>query len=226
MKEQLFNYINGSAKALTINDILINFLIAIILGMVIYISYRLSHSGAVYSARFNVSLVMLTLITALVMNVIGNNISLSLGMVGALSIVRFRTAIKDPRDTAYVFWAIAVGVCCGVSDYMTAGIGSGVIFFFLLFFGAVQSNEKYLLVVRGTLNRELDIEQIIRTYYKEKAILRVKNTSKNSIEFIYELSAKLIKISESNFEPITEKLHSLDGINNVNIVCQNDEINR
>jgi len=226
MKEQLFNYINGSAKALTINDILINFLIAIILGMVIYISYRLSHSGAVYSARFNVSLVMLTLITALVMNVIGNNISLSLGMVGALSIVRFRTAIKDPRDTAYVFWAIAVGVCCGVSDYMTAGIGSAVIFFFLLLFGAVQSNEKYLLVVRGTLNRELDIEQIVRTYYKEKAILRVKNTSKNSIELIYELSAKLIKISESNVNSITEKLHDLEGISNVNIVCQNDEINR
>lgn len=226
MKEQLFNYINGSAKALTINDILINFLIAIILGMVIYISYRLSHSGAVYSARFNVSLVMLTLITALVMNVIGNNISLSLGMVGALSIVRFRTAIKDPRDTAYVFWAIAVGVCCGVSDYMTAGIGSAVIFFFLLLFGAVQSNEKYLLVVRGTLNRELDIEQIVRTYYKEKAILRVKNTSKNSVEIIYELSAKLIKISKSNVESITEKMHKLDGISNVNIVCQNDEINR
>lgn len=226
MKEQLFNYINGSAKALTINDILINFLIAVILGMVIYISYRLSHSGAVYSARFNVSLVMLTLITALVMNVIGNNISLSLGMVGALSIVRFRTAIKDPRDTAYVFWAIAVGVCCGVSDYMTAGIGSAVIFFFLLFFGAVQSNEKYLLVVRGISNRDLDIEQIVRTYYKEKAILRVKNTSKNSVELIYELSAKLIKTSESNVNSITEKLYDLEGISNVNIVCQNDEINR
>lgn len=226
MKEQLFNYLNGSAKALTINDILINFLVAVILGMIIYISYRISHSGAVYSARFNVSLVMLTLITSLVMNVIGNNISLSLGMVGALSIVRFRTAIKDPRDTAYIFWAIAVGVCCGSSDYLIAVIGSGVIFFFLLFFGAVQSNEKYLLVVRGTLDNELDIEQIVRTYYKEKAILRVKNTSKNSVEFIYELSAKLMKMAESNVEPITEKMYKLNGINNVNIVCQNDEINR
>lgn len=226
MKEQLFNYLNGSAKALTINDILINFLVAVILGMVIYISYRLSHSGAVYSARFNVSLVMLTLITALVMNVIGNNISLSLGMVGALSVVRFRTAIKDPRDTAYVFWAIAVGICCGVSDYMVAGIGSAVIFFFLLIFGAVQSNEKYLLIVRGTSGNELEIEQIVRTYYKEKAVLRVKNTSKNSVELIYELSAKLIKKAESNVETITEKMYKLDGINNVNVVCQNDEINR
>ncbi|MDS0525435.1 DUF4956 domain-containing protein [Clostridium sp. SHJSY1] len=226
MKEQLFNYLNGSTKALTINDILINFLIAVILGMVIYISYRLSHSGAVYSARFNVSLVMLTLITALVMNVIGNNISLSLGMVGALSVVRFRTAIKDPRDTAYVFWAIAVGICCGVSDYMVAGIGSVVIFFFLLIFGAVQSNEKYLLIVRGTSGNEIEIEQVVRTYYKEKAVLRVKNTSKNSVEFIYELSAKLIKKAESNVESITEKMYKLDGINNVNIVCQNDEINR
>ena len=62
------------------------------------------------------------------MNVIGNNIALSLGMVGALSIVRFRTAIKDPRDTAYIFWGIAVGICCGVSDYLVAGLGSALIF--------------------------------------------------------------------------------------------------
>ena len=85
-------------------------------------AYRFSHSGAVYSARFNVSLLMMTLITTMIMNVIGNNISLSLGMVGALSIVRFRTAIKDTRDTAYIFWCIAVGICCGVSYYALAAI--------------------------------------------------------------------------------------------------------
>lgn len=104
MKEQLMNYFAANTGALTLEDMVLNFLVAVVLGAVIYLSYRISHSGAAYSARFNVSLLMLTLVTTLVMNVIGNNIALSLGMVGALSIVRFRTAIKDPRDTAYIFW--------------------------------------------------------------------------------------------------------------------------
>lgn len=129
MKEILYNAVTASEGALTITDVLINFLAACIISILIYISYRLSHSGAIYSKRFNVSLIMLVLVTTLVMNVIGNNIALSLGMVGALSIVRFRTAIKDPRDTAYIFWAIAVGICCGVSDYLIAGIGTFIIFF-------------------------------------------------------------------------------------------------
>ena len=103
MKEQLMNYFSANTGALTLQDMILNFLVAAALGAVIYLSYRISHSGASYSARFNVSLLMLTLVTTLVMNVIGNNIALSLGMVGALSIVRFRTAIKDPRDTAYIF---------------------------------------------------------------------------------------------------------------------------
>ena len=66
------------------------------------------------------------------MTVIGNNIALSLGMVGALSIVRFRTAIKDSRDTTYIFWTIIVGICCGVGDYVVACVGSGVVFLVLL----------------------------------------------------------------------------------------------
>ena len=78
------------------------------------------------------------------MSVIGNNIALSLGMVGALSIVRFRTAIKDVRDTAYIFWCIAVGICCGVSEYFLVGVGSLVIFLVLLLLGAVHSDDVYL----------------------------------------------------------------------------------
>ena len=132
MKEYLYTGLMETSGSLTLQNVILNFVAACILSFLIYISYRVSHSGAVYSRKFNVSLVMLTLVTTLVMNVIGNNIALSLGMVGALSIVRFRTAIKDPRDTAYIFWAIAVGITCGVSDYLIAGIGTFVIFVFLI----------------------------------------------------------------------------------------------
>ena len=111
MNENLLYYLTNHAGSITTQELLINFLAAIIAGAIIFLSYRFSHSGAVYSGRFNVSLWMLALVTTMVMCVIGNNIALSLGMVGALSIVRFRTAIKDARDTAYIFWAIAVGIC-------------------------------------------------------------------------------------------------------------------
>lgn len=99
-----------------------------LIGLVIYLSYWLSHTGTIYSKKFNVSLVTLTILTATVMAIIGNNIALSLGMVGALSIVRFRTAIKDSRDTVYIFWTIVAGLGCGVGDYVTSAIGSAIVF--------------------------------------------------------------------------------------------------
>ena len=115
MKNFIMQYSQDVVQELSVQQIILNMAVALAVGLVIYLSYRFSHSGAIYSARFNVSLLMMTLITTMIMNVIGNNIALSLGMVGALSIVRFRTAIKDSRDTAYIFWCIAVGICCGVS---------------------------------------------------------------------------------------------------------------
>ena len=136
MNKELLYYLTNDAGSLTLQEILLSFACAVVLGAVIFVSYRFCHTGAVYSAKFNVSLWMMTLVTTLIMCVIGNNIALSLGMVGALSIVRFRTAIKAPRDTTYIFWAIAVGVCCGICDYLIAGIGSAVIFCMMVLFGA------------------------------------------------------------------------------------------
>ena len=106
MKDLILQLGENIGGDLTVDRICLNFFVALVLGIVIFISYRFSHSGAVYSARFNVTLLLLTLITTLIMNVIGNNIALSLGMVGALSIVRFRTAIKDPRDAAYILYFV------------------------------------------------------------------------------------------------------------------------
>lgn len=225
MKEQLMNYLVTNTGALTLEDILLNFLVAAILGCVIYLSYRISHSGAAYSARFNVTLVMLTLITALVMNVIGNNIALSLGMVGALSIVRFRTAIKDPRDTAYIFWCIAVGICCGVSEYMIAGLGSAVIFGLMLLFGFVKSNERYLLVLRGERKCAEEVERLMEDKFRGNAKLRVQNMNEESGEWIYEVSEhQLIRAKKG--DDLVEYLMTGAALKAVNIVCQNDEINR
>ncbi|MEG1584942.1 MAG: DUF4956 domain-containing protein, partial [Anaerovorax sp.] len=131
MREYILNFFEQS-QTVTLQQVAFHILAAVIIGLAVYISYWISHTGTVYSKKFNVSLIMLTVLTATVMTVIGNNVALSLGMVGALSIVRFRTAIKDSRDTAYIFWAIVGGICCGAGDYMIATIGSTAIFILLL----------------------------------------------------------------------------------------------
>lgn len=226
MRDILFELLNANTGALTLEDILLNFLVASVIGIVIYISYRFSHSSAVYSARFNVSLIMITLTTTLVMNVIGNNIALSLGMVGALSIVRFRTAIKDPRDATYIFWGIAVGICCGVSEYLIAAIGSGVIFLFMILFGSIKSNDRYLLIVRGEQVSEKAVDDLISRLFAGKAALKVKNTSKETIELIYELSSKMLVTSETKHGSASEALHNIAGVRSVSLVSQNDEISR
>lgn len=194
------------------------------LSITIYVSYWYTHIGTAYSRKFNVSLMMLTVLTATVMTVIGNNIALSLGMVGALSIVRFRTAIKDFRDTSYIFWAIIVGICCGVGDYIVAGVGSIVVFILLFVMGRVRNENRILLIIKAPRSLEGEIEGTIFNYFDKKVLQRVKNTTEQAVEFIFEMSRKTYEISYKNEEPITKKLYSLGNVEYVNIVTQNDEI--
>ena len=228
MKELLYESLVNTSEGLTLEQTVLNFAAAAIIACLIYISYRASHSGVVYSERFNVSLVMLTLISTLVMNVIGNNIALSLGMVGALSIVRFRTAIKDPRDTAYIFWAIAVGICCGVSDYMIAAIGSVIILLFLLLFGFVRNNERIMVIINGSSEAQEEIEKRMEQLFAGRALLRVHNVSMEEqvSEYIYEISDKIMRKSENVNGSLHKNLSEVKGISNISIVRQDDEINQ
>ena len=194
------------------------------MGMFIYLSYYITHAGTVYSKKFNVSLLTLTVLTATVMTVIGNNVALSLGMVGALSIVRFRTAIKDSRDTTYIFWAIIVGICCGVGDYAVAGIGTAVVFCILLLLGRVRNDNRILLIIRGARNTERRMEAVVFEYFNAKASLRVKNTTQDSVELIYEMPKKVYLITNKKEKNITELLYEIERMEYVNIVTQNDEI--
>ena len=133
MKETIYNLLAQQGD-MTWQQIIMHILVSAVIGLFIFISYVISHKGTIYSKKFGVTLIVLTVMTGTVMTVIGNNIALSLGMVGALSIVRFRTAIKDSRDTVYIFWTIIVGICCGVGDYLVAAVGSSAIFLIFLKF--------------------------------------------------------------------------------------------
>lgn len=222
MRETLIDLFQRT-NDLNISDIVTQIIISALLGLVIFVSYHISHIGAVYSKKFNVSLIALAVLTSTVMTVIGNNLALSLGMVGALSIVRFRTAIKDSRDTIYIFWSIVIGICCGTGDYVVAGIGSCVVFVIFLVLGQIQNDNRLLLVIKGNRENELQIESAVFQYYSGKAKMCVKNTTEKNIELIYEinrnLSKKLLK-SRS----ITEVIYEIGNIEYVNLITQNDNI--
>ena len=179
-----------SSGQLDTRTIVLRLLVSTVIAFFIYLSYMLSHEGSIYSRKFNVSLMALTVITTAVMIVIGNNIALSLGTVGALSIVRFRTAIKDSRVTIYIFWAIVTGICCGAGDFWVAGVGSAFTFLVLLLFGRVKNDDRLLLIIRSARVNEEKIEALVFQYYSRKANLRVKNTTETAVEFIYELSRR------------------------------------
>ena len=223
MKETLYNLLSQQGD-MTWQQITMHILVSAALGGLIFLSYVLSHKGTIYSRKFGVTLVVLTVMTGTVMTVIGNNIALSLGMVGALSIVRFRTGLKDSRDTAYVFWTIIVGICCGVGDYVVAAAGSTAIFLVFLLFGAVRSDTRMLLVVRADRNLEEKIEAMVFQYFERQAVLRVKNTNTGNVEFIYEMSRKTLERAQRQHPALTGDFYKLGAVECVNIVAQSDEI--
>lgn len=224
MKSQLFNLIKEQS-VLTWEQIVTNIIAAAIIGFVIFVSYFASHRGTIYSKKFNVSLVILTVLTSMVMTVIGNNVALSLGMVGALSIVRFRTAVKDSRDTVYIFWTIIVGICCGVGDYIVAAIGSAVVFLLLLVLGAIKNNNRMLVIIRAGRGAATNVQAVMFRFFDHKAVLRVKNSTETSVEFIYEITAKMLtKAERKNNISICDEIYKLGNIEYVNTVMQNDEI--
>ena len=224
MRSQIFNLIKDQ-PTLSWEQIAANILVSGILGFLIFISYMISHRGTIYSKKFNVSLVVLTVLTSMVMTVIGNNVALSLGMVGALSIVRFRTAIKDSRDTVYIFWTIIVGICCGVGDFIVAGIGSAFVFILFLILGAIKNNNRMLVIIRGNRTKEAQIQAVMYKFFGAKAVLRVKNSTTESIEFIYEITAKLLSQAErKNNIGICDEIYKIGNIEYVNTLMQNDEV--
>ena len=227
MRENLFQLLESSGGELSAETILLRLAVSAVLAAFLFLSYRLSHSGSIYSAKFNVSLMALAVITTTVMIVIGNNIALSLGMVGALSIVRFRTAIKDSRDTVYIFWAIVVGICCGSGDYLVAAAGSVVVFAGLLVFGRLRTDSRALLILRTARANESKVESLIFQYYNRRAILRAKNTTEESAEYIYELNGKYLRRpagEKAAGKSISDAVYEIGGIEYFNIVMQNDEI--
>lgn len=225
MREYIYNYL-AQQSGLDLWQLVTNMVVAFALGMMIFLAYKLTYIGVAYSRKFNASLVMMTMVTTIVMTVISNNIALSLGMVGALSIVRFRTAIKDPRDTTFIFWCIAVGICCGVSFYLAAAVGSAAVFLTMVLLGRIKSDGQYLLIVHGKRAEHKQIESIVYLYVKS-AELRVKNTTADAVEYIYTFSRRAYhKAEKAREESLIDMLYKLRTVSRANLIAQDEDISR
>ncbi|MBQ8764431.1 MAG: DUF4956 domain-containing protein [Clostridia bacterium] len=197
-------------------DVLLALGLSFVLGLFIFLIYKKTYQGVMYSDSFGVSLIAMSMITSLVIIAVTSNVVLSLGMVGALSIVRFRTAIKEPMDIAFLFWAIAVGIVLGAGLLPLAIIGSVIIGIIIVVFSTRKIGDTPYILVVNCKNEE--IENTANTLIKEeakKSLLKSKSVNKLGIELTYE-----IRIKDDN-TGFVNKLSAVDGVTNAVLVSYN-----
>ena len=199
-------------------DMAIAMALALLIGLFIFLVYKKTFNGVMYSSSFGVTLVALTMITTLVILAVTSNVVLSLGMVGALSIVRFRTAIKEPLDIAFLFWAIAVGIVLAAGMIPLAVIGSVVIGIVLLVFVNKKSHfNPYLIVLNCDSHAS---EEEAKKYLKDKVnkcTVKSKTAQNGSVELTLE-----IRLKDDNTDFINE-LSAMNGINSAVLVSYNGD---
>lgn len=204
-------------RDLTPLDVAVALILGLLVGMIIAFVYKKCFRGVIYSPSFAMTLVMLTLITTPVVMCIRSDIALSMGMVGALSIVRFRTAIKDPMDTAYMFWALTMGILLGAGLYVIAiavAIGIGIALFALTFFH-FDNPGAYLLVVHYDEQAEYDIEQQLRHTVKTRR-LRSKTVSRNGAEMT-------VEVKLDNRQDLVAAMLNIEGVHDATLIsCQSE----
>jgi len=206
------------AVEFSVLDVAIALLMSFAVGLFIFYVYKKTFAGVMYSASFGVSIMAMTLITTLIILAVTSNIILSLGMVGALSIVRFRTAVKEPLDIAFLFWAISAGIVIGAGLIPLGVIGSVFIGIILLVFVNRKSTDTPYIVVLNLENdqAENDCMALIKAKTK-KSLIKAKTVSRNGIELTVEV--RLLDMSAK----LLNELLSINGVNNASLVSYNGE---
>ena len=197
-----------SFSTFSLTDTLLSLGAAFLIGLFIYYVYQKTYSGVLYSRSFNVSLIAILLVTTLVISGVTSNVVLSLGMVGALSIVRFRTAVKDPMDLVFLFWALAEGILCGASLLPLALIGCPVLGVFLLVFANRQQQDNpYLIIIRlADGEAETPVESLLKKEVRKMLLKSKTITGGVGTEVIYE-----IRPNGSNTAFLNE-ISKMDGV--------------
>lgn len=200
---------------LDIGSAVIAVLFALVLGLVIFAVYKICFRGAVYSFSFNVSLVMMAVITSVIVLTIGSNVVLSLGMVGALSIVRFRTALKDPVDIMFLFWAITIGIVVGAHQFTFALI-STVLIALLCFVSLIfrSKDGSYLLIIKYVPGVGQKIDKIVESVH---GTVKNKTIRKGVAEVVIEIASKNIQRN------LVEGISTIQGVDSVVLVNYNGD---
>ena len=217
------NLVAGLQNAFSFGDlsvvrILLTLGLAFLIGMYIFAIYRKTISGVMYSKNFGVSLVMLAMITSFIILPITSNLALSLGMVGALSIVRFRTAVKDPIDTVYMFWSIAVGIALGAKFFLPAILASAVIGVLMLLLSGMRfrSTMPYLLVLRFNENATNNVYGLLKRLPESQ--LKSKTVGSAGVEMTLE-----IRLRESDLQ-VVERFLEIPGVYDASIISYGGDI--
>ncbi len=207
-----------NVTSVSLFDMALALVLAFGIGLFIFFVYKKTFSGVMYSANFGVTLIALTMITTLVILAVTSNVVLSLGMVGALSIVRFRTAIKEPLDIAYLFWSIAVGIVLAAGLIPLAVFGSVLIGVILLVFANRKTSENpYILVIScRDHNSELRAADFLTAQVK-RSVIKSKSVQQGQIELNYE-----VRLKDGDTDFITA-LSELEGIDSAVLVSYNGD---
>jgi uncharacterized membrane protein YhiD involved in acid resistance len=200
---------SSTYSSLTIDRVVLSLVISFMINLGIFYIYRKTFKGVIYNRQFNVGLVLTGLVVTLVVLPISSNIALSLGMVGALSIVRFRTAIKDPKDIVFTFWTITVGIICGAGLYVVALVGVPIIavMLFVLERTRFQGPEPYLLVVHYTSDAEAAVQTAL-----PKHKIRSRTVNAEGIELMGEVRMNTKEV------PQVDQLLKIKGVRDASIV--------
>lgn len=199
-------------------DMIIALVLAFGLGLFIFLIYKKTYQGVMYSSSFGTTLIALTMITTVVILAVTSNVVLSLGMVGALSIVRFRTAIKEPLEIAFLFWSIAVGIVLAAGLIPLAVIGSVIIGIVLLVFVNKKSYYNPYIVVLSCANSAAEQNAIgYLEHQVQKCVVKSKTATKGMIELNLE-----IRMKDSNTDFINA-LSDMNGVNSAVLVSYNGE---
>lgn len=202
-----------SSGTLTVPDLLLAIGLAFVLSLFVFYVYKSTFTGVLYSRNFNVSLVLLTMVTTLIMRSVTANLALSLGMVGALSIVRFRTAVKDPLDTVFMFWAVGIGITLGAQFYFLSAIGSLAIgaFVYIMYLIRGHGSYAYLLIVRHDFESTNEVSYALRKLPKGSR-LKSKTVSGTGVEITME-----VRLPGENTNIVTELLR-IEGVFDATLV--------
>ena len=188
-KKEIIQYLLENNTSLPLVQIILGLLVALLLAVCEYHIYRITYSGVKYSKEFNTTIVMISMITTFVIMIIGRDLTLSLGLVGALSIIRFRTAIKDSKDAAFLFWSVGIGLACGSGLYLIGIVGSFMIGSILVVLYRLRCFDEtaYLLIVRGDERDQELVEEILRSFTR-RFRLRMASGDCDMQECTYEIA--------------------------------------